>query len=1068
MISLKDTRLMHSKLIHTLAAMVLTGFLGTVAVADDTDIYTTADLPAGSEPLVMFVLEFRQNLSGPGCNDANCATLISEGYLTGQADPGDYSKFDVLRAILQKVLGNVDGVKVGLVLNHDDNRPCAIPGPSGSAQAACSNGGFIAVELGDVSDTTHMNKFHATLASLPNPRSSIDAHDYQPRETYFELYRYLSGQAPVNAHNSGGDHTGPGADPDINPLTADLSAQVDLGGGVYGDYISPFATASECTDAFAINFTSGKPGKDDDSNALIELGVGAGGLGLVASLNADKDFEQIVEYLYDNDIGDGNHGTIPNFAGKTNLTSYFIVENSALSNGSEWAAAGGTGAAFDLDVDPDQIVAYLENIFEQILSVSTSFVSASVPVNVFNRAEVVDNAYLALFKVDPDGKPFWPGNLKKLKFDGLGTDTVTVVDTSGNDAIDSDGRIKASALTFWTSAGDLPPADAANGEVAGKDGRFIERGGAGQRIPGYISGSPGTTNGAGRTIYYDATAASLGAFNADSTTASNLQSDLGASTSSQARVLIGFARGLDVDDEDGDSNRTEARSWIMGDPLHSKPLPINYGTLGGYSTTNPAVFIAMGGNDGMLRLIRNTTTGGAESGQEVWAFMPRELMGNVETLRTNAQGAAHPYGVDGAPVSYIKDVDNDGNIESADGDKVWLYFGLRRGGRAYYGFDVTNPTSPDLMWRIDTNTSGFSELGYTFSQPQTGLVATPSGPVPAVIFGGGYDLNKDDRSGIGTDDSYGNAIYVVNAETGALIWKAIGGTSASTATVFQHANLVDSIPANVKAVDTDGDRILDRIVVGDTGGNVWRADINGSDSSGWKLTQLAALGRHAVGSSTVADDRRFFHDVNIAQTRDAGGDYDAVLLGSGDRADPLDQGGLATNYFYMLKDRNTVAGTGTNVAIDHADPGDVTDNCLQTNPSCGTDLSDGWKLKMAESGEKVLASPLTVGGVVFFTSYLPDGGPAPAACQAAEGGGYLYAVKLQDATGVFNFDPTNDVVDLPEGDADRGKDLLSPGIPPEVLFLPENIIMTPDFETMDVDLKTRARTFWQAGEDADL
>lgn len=125
---------------------------------------------------------------------------------------------------------------------------------------------------------------------------------------------------------------------------------------------------------------------------------------------------------------------------------------------------------------------------------------------------------------------------------------------------------------------------------------------------------------------------------------------------------------------------------------------------------------------------------------------------------------------------------------------------------------------------------------------------------------------------------------------------------------------------------------------------------------------------------------------------------------------------------------------------------------------------------MVDTGEKVLASPLTVGGVVFFTSYFPNGGPAPAACQAAEGGGYLYAVKLQNAVGVFNFDTSNDITNDSDDEvnADRGKDLLSPGIPPEVLFLPEDIIMTPDFETVDLELKTRARTFWQAGEDSDL
>ena len=55
-------------------------------------------------------------------------------------------------------------------------------------------------------------------------------------------------------------------------------------------------------------------------------------------------------------------------------------------------------------------------------------------------------------------------------------------------------------------------------------------------------------------------------------------------------------------------------------------FPFNYGGLGGYSTDNPAIYIAVASNDGMLRMLRNTTPGGAESGGEAWAFMPRASM----------------------------------------------------------------------------------------------------------------------------------------------------------------------------------------------------------------------------------------------------------------------------------------------------------------------------------------------------------------------------------------------------------------------------------------------------------
>ena len=41
-----------------------------------------------------------------------------------------------------------------------------------------------------------------------------------------------------------------------------------------------------------------------------------------------------------------------------------------------------------------------------------------MPVNVFNRAEITDNVYIALFQVDGEAKPSWVGNVKKLRMLG--------------------------------------------------------------------------------------------------------------------------------------------------------------------------------------------------------------------------------------------------------------------------------------------------------------------------------------------------------------------------------------------------------------------------------------------------------------------------------------------------------------------------------------------------------------------------------------------------------------------------------------------------------------------------
>lgn len=1031
-----------------------------VSHGDDTDVYVNAGagLPVNSEPLVMFSLDYRPNLGSTACNGGACDKLISEGYMSST---GPYTFFDVLRGALRKVFDPLEGVKVGLMLNHDNINNC-----EGFGRTNCSNGGYIAMgfEKFEVNDSNGAKaRFHKILDAMPIPQGN-ESHSYQGKELFFEFYRYLTGQGVYNAHNGYTDYsTSNKFNLDYDYPAFDWDTTIETGPVTKPKYISPLASAGECTSIYTVNTMFQVSNQEADSDAAISASVLSGGMGA-----AKKEFVDVIQYLNDADLANGSYGTVPSLDDKQNVVSYFIVDPTKINTQTTgYARAGGTGLPLALSEDPDELVATLQEIFKQILSVSTTFVAASVPVNVFNRAEITDNVYIALFQVDGDAKPSWVGNIKKLKLSAgtLPTDPAVLTDASGNPAVAGDGRIRFDALTYWTSGGNLPPADLSAGEVNGRDGRAVNRGGAGQQIPGYMSGSPQLANGlGGRRIYYDKSPSSLASLNTDSATAVALQDEFGAATSAEAAELIAFSRGLDIDDLDGDSNVSESRDWIFGDPLHSRPLPMNFGTRAGYSEDNPSIYIAVASNDGMLHMIRNTNSNGTESGEEIWAFMPKTSMPAQKTLRANGTGARHPYTIDGAPVGYIEDKNQNGTIET--GESAYLYVGLRRGGKAIYALDVSYPEVPKLMWSIDKS-GDFSELGYTFSNPRVGLVNTGNGPRPVLMFGGGYDMNKD-SGGVGTDDSEGNAIYVVDAETGALIWKARGGGGGSSGRVFEHTGLVDSIPSTLTVADMDGDGYTDRIVVGDTGGNVWRADLNGTDVADWKLNLIASLGRHAT--SGTAGDRRFFHRPDLVQTKDANGIYDAVLIGSGNRADPLDKGGRADNYFYLIKDRNTQASAGAATGFDHGDFGDITNTCLREGGTCSANLTNGWKLSMETGGEKVLATPLTINGKVFFTSFLPQGGSSSTACAPSEGAGQLYGVQLQTGWAVMNYDSTDDDPDapgVPTSKSDRSTVLNSAGIPAEVVTIPPNKILRPDLQIDDVDVTTRWRTFWYQQEDVD-
>ena len=295
----------------------------------------------------------------------------------------------------------------------------------------------------------------------------------------------------------------------------------------------------------------------------------------------------------------------------------------------------------------------------------------------------------------------------------------------------------------------------------------------------------------------------------------------------------------------------------------------------------------------------------------------------------------------------------------------------------------------------------FTELGQTWPEPRLGTVSVDLGAGTvsrsAIFIGGGYngddfgddtgDMGKDDRDAdplIGTDDDEGNAIFVIDAETGELIWKAVYGTAASAVdSIYTHADLVDSIPSSIAIADTDGDGDVDRFYVGDTGGRLWRGDLPAPNRADWTVTPVMSVGRHF--SNTATDDRRFMHRVDFVRARDDVGPYDGIVVASGDRANPM--GDDVENWIYLYKDRNITTGVPPTTVTLHDDLADLTTNCLQDGDETACtdagvnidDLDNGWKVQLNQCedgttgtcGEKGLARPLTLFGTVFVTTYVP-------------------------------------------------------------------------------------------------
>jgi type IV pilus assembly protein PilY1 len=664
----------------------------------------------------------------------------------------------------------------------------------------------------------------------------------------------------------------------------------------------------------------------------------------------------------------------------------------------------------------------------------------------------------------PGGQSSSQGNLKKLKLNRLaftgeagaeeGADSISrVVDVRGNPAFElhgnDKGQLRYDALTFWTDVATLPPGD---GEMIPRnvDGSVVARGGAGQKIDGFVKYDVeqdqavphfvGDTNGDApvdgylpRQLFYEPPIGlEFKPFEANATTLADIKPLLDPASELTDEILldlIRWARGQDTD-----NGKSTARRWLLGEVMHSRPAVLNYGATPGYSVANPNVRLLFGSTDGIFHIVENTDVQGGESGREIFGFYPRESVTRIRS-RHDAGSASSPryYGVDGAPVIFKVDRDGNGTLDYRAGDEAYVYFGLRRGGSRYFALEISNPDAdPRLLWQIGPVAgSAFEEMGLTFSTPLVGKVNYNGVPVDVLVFAGGYNGGWNEgltaRRGkdfSAEDDASGNAIYIVNARTGALVWKAVVGvTGQRSNTQYSHSGLVDSIPSPVSALLTPAG-VIHRLYVGDSGGAVWRVDLppaGGGDQNhrrdNWFITQLADLGFDAGQSAGAeTEDRRFFHAPDIVRTFDDVGDFDGVLIQSGNRADPNET--LVENALFYIKDRQVETGSAAVRAQNDADPpaAGLHYAQLQDQSSCviGTEqvtqggdsiacsertLEAGWKVRFSLPGEKGLSTPLTDGGRVFASTFVPAQGRS---CYGYKGQGQLHVLLLSNATAVAN------------------------------------------------------------------
>ncbi|PCI17531.1 MAG: hypothetical protein COB62_07475 [Piscirickettsiaceae bacterium] len=850
-----------------------------------------------------------------------------------------------------------------------------------------SSGGYVKHHFSDIeTDRTNIvNSINALTASGNTPLS----------ETLWEAHKYFLGGSVEYGTNSNRD-------------AAAVSG---------GNYNSPVAdSTSSCQSNYVVYLTDGQPYSDSGRDGTIRS--------LTNTTDATCDhsdgtsqadntcLDELSGYMASHDYNltlDGTQNVVTHTIG-------FAIDMDLL----EQTAINGNGTYHTANSSQELKSAFNEIILD-ILSSSTTFTAPAVSVNAYNSLQHRDELYYATF--EPNIYPRWVGNVKKYRINSDGE----VLDANNQIAIEpTTGYFKTSSESFW-------------GGII--DGPVVKKSGVGSQL---------TNSRTVFTVVGDATLSNISLNVADNTiTLGNtlITNDLygidedafpiAAELNARRLALIGWITGIDVDDDDDDNDITDANNY-MADPLHSRPIVVTYDgdnsdpdnitlddTL--FATTNSGTFHAV-----------NTS-----NGQEIFAFIPQDLLPNQLDYFLDDPDGIRRYGLDGPMTIWRKEsTDDDIKIESSNGDHVYAYFGMRRGGGNYYAMDVTNRNNPKLMWTIFGGTTNFQDMGQSWSRPilsQVNWGCDGNGEnctlKDVLFFAGGYDTIHDNAT-VPTSGDKGAAIYMIDAVTGALLWSAGNNSDNSIGDDVHDLNLAmsNSIPGDVTVADMDGDGSDDILFAVDIEGHVWRIDFNSKSTSASDFAEnenSQDTGAEIADLSDSNEFRRFYTGPTVSLSQKRGREPFFVLtIGTGYTAHPkntdIDDRLYAIFEYNIFGAPEDSSGNVNYTTITNSALLNLTDPASgPANPE--SNAPHGFYKDATANGEKFLRSAATLFGYTVYTSYLPEGNGdnVDTSCGAEYlGGGRIYAMNFVTGESAYTGEYIN---------------LKHPGIPPEpvTLFIPD-------------------------------
>ncbi|HWZ85522.1 MAG TPA: PilC/PilY family type IV pilus protein [Thermoanaerobaculia bacterium] len=425
------------------------------------------------------------------------------------------------------------------------------------------------------------------------------------------------------------------------------------------------------------------------------------------------------------------------------------------------------------------------------------------------------------------------------------------------------------------------------------------------------------------------------------------------------------------------------------------------------------------------------------TGREIFAYSPKLVMTNKFPNLLNFQPSPQ-YFVDGSATAADVFIDPSFGASPTATDRAWrtvLVGGLRQGGNGYFALDITQPDDidlstvsptfgeivgnkdaspmcldgagtscvagaspnrkyPEVMWEMTDAGAACSDscatvpapIGETWSRPVVGRIKVhdPLSPTAdssgfddryVAIVGGGFDPNFTAGDSVATRLPRGRALYMIDVETGKILYKVTEGVDAGGAKV----NFAP-MPAPPAVADFNDDGYLDVVYIGDVNGNMWRINLT---PDGVSVGEIMADGQaHGYQPFLLFDGceatagvctqhQPIFYEPGIVFLGGGGASPGlGIAWGTGNRAE-LAKANVDTAGFFYVNDGGSTATTFLRADLHDLTPPAGGPCTLPYTGSCANAVN-GFRLDFSSLNEKTTSTVFSTQGYLSLITFTPD------------------------------------------------------------------------------------------------